>query len=269
MLIAHEAPLSIMEKVQSLTDYDYCLVHLLEESQDYLNFFLKAKENGRKIIMDCSLFELGSAFDPQKYYNWLLKIQPDEYIVPDVWQNCQANLKSFTDFTNNFDIKALTGRSIGVLQGNTWSELEEAYLFMHKHADKVAISFGYDFYLDLYKDDEGLTKAAKFSEGRVTLIEGLMSNGVLDIAKPHHLLGCGIPLEFQYYKSQNFNFIETIDTSHPVMSGLFGKDYNESINLENKIPSKMVEVFNREVNEAQTELVIKNINKFKELCTHK
>ena len=29
--IAHEAPLSIMNKVQSMTDYDYALVHLFED----------------------------------------------------------------------------------------------------------------------------------------------------------------------------------------------------------------------------------------------
>ena len=87
MLIAHEAPMKIMPFVQSQTDYDYCLVHLLEESEEYLNFFIKAKKDGRKIIMDCSLFELGTAFDPEKYYFWIKYLQPDEYIVPDVWQD--------------------------------------------------------------------------------------------------------------------------------------------------------------------------------------
>ena len=37
MKIAHEAPLSIFDKVQAVTDYDYALVHLFEESEEYYN----------------------------------------------------------------------------------------------------------------------------------------------------------------------------------------------------------------------------------------
>ena len=37
MKIAHEAPLSIFDQVQELTDYDYALVHLFEENEDYYN----------------------------------------------------------------------------------------------------------------------------------------------------------------------------------------------------------------------------------------
>ena len=33
MKIAHEAPLSIFDRVQVLTDYDYALVHLFEEKE--------------------------------------------------------------------------------------------------------------------------------------------------------------------------------------------------------------------------------------------
>ena len=35
MKIAHEAPLSIFDDVQKVTDYDYFLVHLFEENSDY------------------------------------------------------------------------------------------------------------------------------------------------------------------------------------------------------------------------------------------
>jgi hypothetical protein len=119
MQIAHEAPMDIMDLVQVHTDYDYCLVHLLEESRRYLDFF---EYSSRKIIMDCSLFELGEAFDFRKYYKWLLRIQPDEYIVPDVWQSCEENLASYEKFNKDFDLSALTGKRLGVLQGKTYED---------------------------------------------------------------------------------------------------------------------------------------------------
>ena len=34
--IAHESPKSIFEDVQKQTDYDYALVHLFEEDEEYL-----------------------------------------------------------------------------------------------------------------------------------------------------------------------------------------------------------------------------------------
>ena len=64
--IAHEAPLSIMNKVQSMTDYDYALVHLFEDPDiggDYFEFFIDALVNkGREVILDNSVFELGLDF---------------------------------------------------------------------------------------------------------------------------------------------------------------------------------------------------------------
>ena len=44
MLITHEAPLDMLYTTRAYTDYDYCLVHLLDESQEYEEFFLEAKK---------------------------------------------------------------------------------------------------------------------------------------------------------------------------------------------------------------------------------
>ena len=37
--IAHESPKSIFTDVQQVTDYDYALVHLFEEDEEYLEQF--------------------------------------------------------------------------------------------------------------------------------------------------------------------------------------------------------------------------------------
>ena len=43
MMIAHEAPMSLMKKVRNLTDYDYALPHLLDENKEYSDFFYEQK----------------------------------------------------------------------------------------------------------------------------------------------------------------------------------------------------------------------------------
>ena len=48
--IAHEAPKSIFNEMQKFTDYDYALVHLLEEDEEYLKLFEEAILKGREVI---------------------------------------------------------------------------------------------------------------------------------------------------------------------------------------------------------------------------
>ncbi|MGA1047385.1 MAG: hypothetical protein ACO3UU_05205 [Minisyncoccia bacterium] len=65
--IAHEAPISLMSEVQFYTDYDYALVHHFEHHEEYFNFFKRSLANNREVILDNSIFELKTAFDPEKY----------------------------------------------------------------------------------------------------------------------------------------------------------------------------------------------------------
>ena len=65
--IAHESPKSIFEEVQRFTDYDYALVHLFEEDEEYLKQFKEAALKGREIILDNSIFELEEAFNADRF----------------------------------------------------------------------------------------------------------------------------------------------------------------------------------------------------------
>ena len=53
--VSHEVPSALLHLSKHINDYDYCLPHLLDENEDYKNYFIKAKKNGRYIIMDNSL----------------------------------------------------------------------------------------------------------------------------------------------------------------------------------------------------------------------
>ena len=85
MKISHEVPRCLLNNSHEFNDYDYCLPHLLDQDERYKNFFLKSKEEGRYIIMDNSLHELGEAYDHKRLLHWVQEIEPDEFIVPDVW----------------------------------------------------------------------------------------------------------------------------------------------------------------------------------------
>ena len=63
--IAHEAPIDIFEEVQRKTDYDYCLVHLLEENPRYRDAFEDAVLRSAAVVVElCVHCPHGSMFPP-------------------------------------------------------------------------------------------------------------------------------------------------------------------------------------------------------------
>ena len=100
--IAHESPKSIFKEVQKYTDYDYALVHLFEEDPEYLKQFQDAKEAGREIILDNSIFELEEAFDAEKFAGWVLELKPDWYIVPDALEDAKKTVQQMTEWNNKY-----------------------------------------------------------------------------------------------------------------------------------------------------------------------
>ena len=51
MKVSHEVPLALLEMSKSFNDYDYCLPHLLDKYEKYKEYFLKARKQGRYIVM--------------------------------------------------------------------------------------------------------------------------------------------------------------------------------------------------------------------------
>ena len=89
---SHELPVNMLSRSYDINDYEYCLPHLLDENEMYKNHFYKAKKDGRYIIMDNSLHELGVAYDSDRLMYWINELKPNEFIVPDVWQDQTATL---------------------------------------------------------------------------------------------------------------------------------------------------------------------------------
>ena len=92
--ISHEVPLCLLEDSRKFNDYEYCLPHLLDEEPGYLEFFKQSKKEGRYIIMDNSLHELGEAYDSARLLHWIHELQPDEFIVPDVWEDMTNSVQN-------------------------------------------------------------------------------------------------------------------------------------------------------------------------------
>ena len=259
MKIAHEAPLCIFNRVQEVTDYDYALVHLFEENEEYWDKFVRAKEIGREIILDNSIFELGEAFEADKFYPWIEKLQPTYYVIPDALENAEktvANAKSW---------KPVKGcKSIGVVQGKTYEEIKWCYQEVEPLVDKVAISFDYSFFINPELNGYLPTKYHHYMYGRDALIHRLLTDNVINTDKPHHLLGCGLPQEFDSYS--DYEWIDSVDTSNPVVAAIKGMRYNGRNGLEDKPSQKLHTMIDSKLSSYELQLVLYNIECFRAIC---
>ena len=254
--IAHESPKSIFETVQKYTDYDYALVHLFEEDEEYLLQFKEAIKKGREVILDNSIFELEEAFDANKFNYWVNEIRPTWYIVPDVLEDGYGTIDKMEDW-NNKGLGYKGSGKIGVVQGKTYDEIVDCYNYMNKEADvdMIAISFDYSYYTDSVPHPN---KYVSWMLGRVKLLGDLLKDGVINIKKPHHLLGCGLPQEFAFYA--HYPWIYSLDTSNPVVHGIKGIKYG-SDGLWSKESQKLFELINYDVEDVN--LILSNIQKFR------
>lgn len=254
--IAHESPKSIFSEVQKFTDYDYALVHLFEEDKEYLQQFKKAIKDGREVILDNSIFELEEAFDAIKFNKWVKELTPTWYIVPDALEDAEKTMYQMGEWLADHD--DVPGKKIGVVQGKTYDEIVRCYRYMDTvGVDMIAISFDYSYYT---KSCPHPNKYVSWMLGRVKLLGDLVRDGVINVNKPHHLLGCGLPQEFAFYKNSDYDWIYSLDTSNPVVHGIKGISYG-SDGLWDKERQKLHELINYNVEDSN--LILNNIQKFK------
>lgn len=257
MKIAHEAPISFLNEVQRVTDYDYALVHLFREYPEYYQFFVDSLSKGREVILDNSIFELGEAFNMELFSEYVKRLKPTYYIIPDVLEDYEGTIKNLHSWIERYS--NLPGKKIGVVQGKTYEEIVGCYREISKYCDMIAISFDYSYYLQSYPHTN---KFKSYMVGRQMLISDLLLQNIIG-DKPIHLLGCSLPQEFSFYRK--ISCIRSVDTSNPVVSGLYLQRYNREFGLDTKNTIKLVDLIESKPNTLQEETIFYNIDQFRRI----
>ena len=256
--VSHETPLSLLEDSRRFNDYDYALPHLFDQEPLYLEYFRESKEIGRYIIMDNSLHELGHAYDSSRLLYWIEELVPNEFIIPDVWENRDASVVNAREWAQ---IKLPQGvTKVAVVQAQTIHEAATCYqTYKDLGYEKIAFSYGASYYNDVVPHpNKDLGKAL----GRLSVISALYKTGVIHQNDRIHLLGCAVPQEFGWYKG--YNCIESIDTSNPVMAALEGLRYSNG-GLDAKPKANMNDYFYMLGDQIDYDLLTHNLSKFGEI----
>lgn len=212
-----------MDLVDRFTDGTYFLVHLFKENEAYLNKALSLSKTDRHTILDNSVFELEHPFDPDEFVGWINKINPTEYIIPDVLEDAEQTIQNVKDWIALYKNRVETSsKMIGVVQGKSYDEIVRCYKAIEPLVDKVAISFDYSCYESILENPPK-EKLVIWCEGRKKLLEKLLEDNIINTNKPHHLLGGSLWREWTFYR--NYHWIDSIDTSSPVMWALEKRYY--------------------------------------------
>ena len=256
--VSHEVPKCLLKASLEFNDYQYCLPHLLDQDTAYRKHFYDFKKSGGYIIMDNSLHELGEAYDHERLIFWVNELEPDEFIVPDVWMDIDATLKNAKKWINIMYPKNVT--PVAVVQSRSFKEAEECYLALKKLGyKKIAFSYGADWYMDKF---HGIHVDKAKMMGRISAVKQMFYNGVIKKNDRVHLLGCSLPQEFGWY--ENCSYIESIDTSNPIMAALEGIEYEE-FGLNHKPKANMNDHFHIDIKNVNLKLVFHNVETFKKI----
>ena len=253
--LSHEVPFCLLEQSREFNDYDYCLPHLMDENEEY-----KSKEIGRYIVMDNSLHELGEAYNTKGLMHWVNEIKPDEFIVPDVWEDYALSVRNARSWVNVELPKNVT--KVAVVQAKS---THEAVLCTKVYKDlgykKLAYSYGASYYNDVCPHpNKDFGKAI----GRFMVIDNLLKEGLLSPRDRVHLLGTASPIEFGLYK--NIKCIESIDTSNPIMAGIDKNAYSK-LGLAKKPVANMnnYQDISIDMIEENLDYIEYNVQKFREI----
>jgi len=255
---SHEVPFALLEWSKNHMSYQYALPHLLESNEQYREHFMQCKTDGIEIYLDNSLHELGYAMDDATLIKWMNILEPSTFFIPDAWEDYDTSVVNARRWSFISVPEATT--KCAVIQAKS---LHEAMLCVQAYRDlgykKFAFSYGASYYNELCP---ALNPDFGKAIGRFIAISRIYEEGMLLRSDRVHLLGTAWPAEFSLYK--DMPFIESLDTSNPVMAALDGTVYDES-GVYRKPKANMNNYQDTPLNFINIHLVEYNVMKFRSI----
>lgn len=249
MLFSFESPLCLLPLSRVYNDYDYCLAHLLCSNEVYREFFFESKELGRVIFLDNSVFELGKPYTSKRYLKWVDELEPDYYILPDSMEDCKKTIRSSLNFLPK--VKG-SSKPMGVVQGKDYAEYKECYEALEPHCAMLA-----------FPKIMAYRKVGLHLGARQEIITKLLEEGVINVNKPHHLLGCVLPQEGSLLK--DLSFIYSQDTSCPIIATMQRRTIEKETGLPEPLKGKVAFMMDCKADQIERGLLNRNISAYKNL----
>jgi hypothetical protein len=230
----------------------------MEEDEDYRNHFIECKEEGIPIYLDNSLHELKEAIGGDILIKWINILEPECVFIPDVWEDLHKSVVNARHWCQIQTPENTT--KVAVVQANNLTDAGICYkIYKDLGYKKIAFSYGANYYKNYFPHiNSNISQAL----GRVYIINNLYERKIINENDKIHLLGTACPFEFSLYR--DMPFIDSIDTSNPIMATIDNIIY-PSNGVINKPKSNMNNNFDIDRNKINSELLFHNIYTFKQL----
>jgi hypothetical protein len=262
--ISHEVPLDLLDNSPTFNDYDYCLPTYFLKYEKYREYFLKAREKGRFIILDNGLFE-GDVFTDNQLFRIIEEVQPNIFIVPDAWNDMRLTKANAAKWKEEYYNKVpKTTELMVVLQGKNYLELQDLYTacYYRHHYTHFGFNHSSIAYDNVYPHSNPMISKMM---GRIEVFKRMIVDDTLiKETGYHHFLGCSSPQEMYLLDNCSKKYINSVDTSNPILWGIKGIKYSDRIISKPK--EKIDEFMEENLSEHYNDIIF-NINEFKKL-TH-
>ncbi len=258
MKISHEVPIDLFHRSIEFNDYPYVLGHLIKLDPEYKEFYKHQLSVSKFSILDNSAFELGKSIPFDELMSVARELRPTHLVLPDTVHDKEITLKNSIDFCHEFDKELfdLGITPIGVVQGNSFEDLYECIMkYQEERITYIAIPF------DCIKDTD-------YSQVRFQFFRWLIDKlGIGNMSElSFHFLGLQNPQEILLYSGFEKEFIDSIDSSSPILHGISGNEFTEWGCLSEKPKMKLADNLEIDISEEKWRKIQNNINHFKKFC---
>ena len=195
--LSMEAPISLLFELPYITDFDFVLTHLCEESNTYLDHYRSMVRSGREVILDNSVNELGEPVSLGQMDDVVKVLSPTYIIPPDHLNNLGATLGIIDDAVSLWG----KGKIWPVIQGTSYDEVVECGKVLKNDWGFDTVCIPYDITLaHRSKLDEGDPNKAtldELSKTRLHAVKALTAEGIA--FRRYHLLGMNTLNELPVY----------------------------------------------------------------------
>jgi len=225
--IAIGAPISMMNNLCPKGHIELCFTHLIKNNNNtYKQYYLDAKANGRFVILDNGIMELGYSMSADDLLFVSAELKPDLVTPPEILNDSHSTLKMTYEFVKIFETSGLYPETkiMGVAHGATLKDwcISFRELLQIPYISRIGVP--YDIPFDVRTSTQGENnRLINLVTRRIELCNWIAENHP---EAPIHLFGLAHPSELPIQVKHSF--IKSIDTSLPVMAAINNIKYGIS-----------------------------------------
>lgn len=234
--LAMEAPTVLLGDLPHITEFDWVLTHMCEESEEYFQHYKDMSlVPNREVVLDNSVNELGEPLSLERMDLVAKELCPT-YIVPPDYLNDLSKTLSILD-----DAISLWGQTkiMPVIQGESIEEVVECGQILRNKYGFSTVAIPYDVMLahrsKLPSSDPDRASLSELADTRVKAVTSLTEAEVK--FRRYHLLGMNTLEEFPRYRNPEVwtgggawggvRPIVTVDTGAPFTNAVYSRRFKK------------------------------------------